>query len=109
MTADADERPQLDALLVTEVEDALEQPPRGPRLGGTFREADALGDFDDAERRDLGRPPVRDPGTDADQVARGARVGEGKQDPIRRLAARRHQPSAPTPRISRQRVTRYGF
>ena len=54
MTADADQRPQLDTLLVADVEHALEQPPRGPGLGGALGQAHALRHLDDSERGDLG-------------------------------------------------------
>ena len=36
MAADAHHRPQLDALLVADVEHALEEAPRGSRLGGAL-------------------------------------------------------------------------
>ena len=108
--ADADHGPDLDALLVAEVQHALQQAARGAGLRGALGQRDALGHLHDAQRGDLGRPPVADPRADAHQVARRARVGERQQDPIRRAAAGRHQPGRfPAARISFQRVTRYGL
>ena len=109
VSADADHRPQLHALLVADVEHALEQAARGAGLRGALGQADALGNLDDAEHGDLGRAPVGDSGADADEVARRPRVGERQEDAVRRAAARRHQAGSLAARISRQRVTRYGF
>ena len=88
MATDAHQGPELDPLLVAEVEDALEQPSRRPRLRGSLGEADAFRHLDDAERGDLGAAAVGDPGADADEVARRPRVRERQEDPIRRPAAR---------------------
>ena len=107
-TADADHGPDLDPLLVPEVQDALQEAPGGARLGGALRERDALRHLDDPERGDLGRPPTGQAGADAHQVARRARVGKRQQDPVR-LAARGHQRPPLPSRISRQRATRYGL
>ena len=107
MAADADQRPQLDPLLVAEVEHALEEAARGPRLGRALGEADALGHLDDAECGDLGRAPIGDAGTDAHEVARRPRVRERQEDAVRRLApGRRHQLPAPFARAACQRATR---
>ena len=107
MAADADQRPQLDPLLVAEIEHALEKPARGPRLGCALREADPLGHLDDAEGGDLGRPAVGHAGTDADEVARRPRVRERQEDAIRGPApGRRHQLPAPSARADRHRATR---
>ena len=53
--ADADHGPDLDALLVAEVQHALQQAARGARLRRALGQRDALGHLDDAERGDLGR------------------------------------------------------
>ena len=108
-TPDADHRPQLHALLVAEVEDALEQAPRDAGLVRALGQADALGDLDDAEGGDLGRPPIRDAGADPDEIARGARVGERQEDPVRLAPAGCHQRPSDSARIAFQRVTRYGL
>ncbi len=55
LPSDAHHRPQLDALLVADVEDALEQASRGSRLGGALAQRDSLGHLHDAEHGDLGR------------------------------------------------------
>ena len=91
VAADADQGPQLDPLLVAEVEDALEEAARGARLGRALGEADPLRHLDDAERGDLGRAPVGNPRADADEVARRARVGERQEDPVRRAASGGHR------------------
>ena len=107
---DADHGSDLDSLLVAEVEDSLQQPARGARLGCALGQRDALRHLDDAQRGDLGGPAVADTGADADQVARGARVGQRQQDAVRHAPSGRHQPAAPpAARISFQRPTRYGF
>ena len=107
--ADADHRPQLDALLVAEVEDALQQAARDAGLVRALGQADALRHLDDAEGGDLGRPAVRDARADADEVARRARVGERQEDPVRLAPARGHQRPPDSARIAVQRVTRYGL
>ena len=61
---------------------------------------DALRDLDDAERGDLGRPPVADAGADAHQVARRARIGERQQDAVRRAPRAAIRPSPGRPRAS---------
>ena len=87
MPADADHGPDLDSLLVTEVEHALQQAARGARLGGALGQGDALRHLHDAERGDLGGSAVAHAGADAHQVARRARVGERQQDAVRRAAS----------------------
>ena len=107
MAADADQGPQLDSLLVAEVEHALEQAPRRPRLRRALGEADPLRHLDDAERGDLGRPAVGHARADADEVARRPRVRERQEDAVRGLAPRgRHQPSTASARAAVQRATR---
>ena len=105
MTADADHGPQLDALLVADVEHALEEAPRVRAWVGALGEGDSLGHLDDAENSDLGGSPVGDASTDADEVARRSRVGERQEDPVRLRRGRR--PSGPSwPRASLSSASR---
>ena len=102
--ADADHGPDLDALLVAEGEDALEQPAGIARRGGTLGERVGLRYLDDAQRGHLCLARGANTGANAHQVASGAGVGKGQEDPVRRPASGGHQSTDAC-----QRVTRYGL
>ena len=90
------------------VEHLLEQPPGVPGAGGALGQGHALGDFDDAERRQLAGARVEHRRAEADQLLGRAGVGDRDEDPGGERGARAHPaPSAAFAAV--QRSTRYGL
>ncbi len=87
------------------VEHLLEEAAGVPRAGRALGQRHALGDLDDAERRQLAGPRIEHRGTEPDQLLGRARVGDRDQDPRgeRRLGTHAGTSTA------FQRWTRYGL
>ena len=95
------------------VEHALQEPPGVPGAGRSLGQRHALGDLDDAERRQLAGSRVDHRRPELDQLLGRHRVGDRDQDPDRERGSGGHRavdPAAgPAAMASFQRVTRYGL
>ena len=76
------------------VEHLLEQSPGVPGAGRALGQRHALGDLDDAQRRQRARPRIEHGGPEPDQLLGRARVGDRDEDPCRERRARAHRDGA---------------